>query len=194
MGSYERIDSDEPLNGHVPVPAWSGYKRRSFSKGRLVLPAVFAVLSALLLVSFSALGSTLDMQSLSSVEQHLEWSKQQPKAVSWHPHGAIEAYRFQPSGQLVASSPATVMPFYLRGRKAGSVDLDSDVTVFSMATENRLDMVKMAAEQYQGVLSLAYSPPISLRTSAQVRYLSHSGYHPQTRRPEKPACQSCGIW
>lgn len=48
-----------------------------------------------------------------------------------------------------AAAPPVIRPFYLQGRKSAQVELH-DTTVFTMATIDRLEMVRILAEQYQG--------------------------------------------
>lgn len=147
-------------------PAWARPRRgltRTCFQVWLDRPILFtaAVIFALLLVPFSLV--RIHQQSIdafamtsrtASISGLLGWGKTRQTTVLWKPLGLFESIGPHSDSLRKTHGLATVKPFYKQARYTSATDPHRDVTIFTMTTEDRLPLVKMLAEQYQGEIVL----------------------------------------
>lgn len=169
-------------------PAWMRADQRE-PLSRQTRIAGLVALTTLLLVT---LYTFVDPTSIEAATQALSLVGKQPDVV-WQTLGALDPHT-QPVTSRNITSAATVAPFFIRARRAGTYDRE-DVTAFSMATSDRLDMLEMLAEQYQGawIRDFLLGPGSEKAYNPQVRFLWPFGCHLQINKLAKLPLANCKI-
>lgn len=114
-------------------------RRRRYYLPSLLLLLVFLLTSLYTFVDLGTVARTL-----------VSYSYSEQQDVVWQTIGAIDPH-LRPGRSDTLGDAAIVKPFFHKARRGQGLS-EGDVTIFSMATADRLDMVEMLADQYQGEL------------------------------------------